>query len=168
MRKPTKKAVAAAKRALAAEDEARERARITSVDSPAAAENARRSSLPSEHPEHVCGMSCDGQDGANSYCARLRAKLFSVTKVDALLAVSKVVGGRPVRWAKYDRTLEVFDADLKDRHALLRGIYVKWSTFDGMAGNTPVVIFHSIQQTSDLYSDFRAEFRRSTGTVRRK
>ena len=39
-------------------------------------ENHRRSSLPSEHPDHICGIMCDGQDGSNSDCARLRRKLF--------------------------------------------------------------------------------------------
>lgn len=41
------------------------------------AESSRsRDSLPSEHPDHVCGLMCDGQDGSNSQCARLRTKLF--------------------------------------------------------------------------------------------
>lgn len=32
--------------------------------------------LPPEHPEHICGIRCDGQDGASSYCSRIRRKLF--------------------------------------------------------------------------------------------
>ena len=40
------------------------------------AENRRRNHLPSEHPEHICGVMCDGQDGYSSYCARIRRKLF--------------------------------------------------------------------------------------------
>lgn len=39
-------------------------------------ENARRSNLPPEDPDHICGMMCDGQDGSNSDCARIRRKLF--------------------------------------------------------------------------------------------
>lgn len=39
-------------------------------------ENARRSNLPSEDPERIHGIFCDGQDGGSSYCMRLRAKLF--------------------------------------------------------------------------------------------
>ena len=39
-------------------------------------ENARRSKLPPEDRDHICGMGCDGQDGSNSYCSRLRRKLF--------------------------------------------------------------------------------------------
>lgn len=43
-------------------------------------ENSRRSSLPSEHPDHICGMLCDGQDGWTSHCYRLRDKLFGKAK----------------------------------------------------------------------------------------
>ena len=81
VKKPTKKQkveadrVTAAKMEILAEDEA---ARLR-IDTPerraAAAESMRRASLPSEDKEHICGMSCDGQDGSNSYCARLRRKL---------------------------------------------------------------------------------------------
>ncbi len=39
------------------------------------ADTNRRSNLPSEHPEHICGVICDGADG-NGYCNRIRAKLF--------------------------------------------------------------------------------------------
>lgn len=31
---------------------------------------AERSRLPGWHPQHVCGLYCDGQDGASSVCAR--------------------------------------------------------------------------------------------------
>ena len=40
------------------------------------AENAHRSNLPPEDPDHICGMMCDGQDGRNSDCCRIRVKLF--------------------------------------------------------------------------------------------
>ena len=36
--------------------------------------------LPSEHPDHVCGILCDGQAGPTSYCYRLRQKLFGKKK----------------------------------------------------------------------------------------
>ena len=39
-------------------------------------ETSRRSKLPSEDIDHIHGISCDGQDGASSYCIRLRMKLF--------------------------------------------------------------------------------------------
>lgn len=39
-------------------------------------ENARRSNLPPEHPEHLCGWMCDGQDGWSSDCCKIRTKLF--------------------------------------------------------------------------------------------
>lgn len=38
-------------------------------------ENNRRSHLPSEDPEHICGIFCDGQDGQSSMCWRVRDKL---------------------------------------------------------------------------------------------
>lgn len=41
-----------------------------------AEENARRSNLPPEHPDHICGIMCDGQDGTNSDCCKIRMKLF--------------------------------------------------------------------------------------------
>jgi hypothetical protein len=71
---PTPEQIEAAVREIEAEDKAA-RARIREYD-PVAAENGRRSQLPSEHPEHIHGMMCDGQDGMNSYCERLRRKLF--------------------------------------------------------------------------------------------
>lgn len=76
MRRPSASEVAAAKRAIAAEDEVARQLRERPEQIAAAAENSRRSRLPSEHPDHICGLSCDGQDGQNSYCARLRRKLF--------------------------------------------------------------------------------------------
>lgn len=74
MKKPTKAQVAAAEAEIDAEDL---RPRVYNVDEERViAENARRSSLPSEDPEHIHGMMCDGQDGMSSYCERLREKLF--------------------------------------------------------------------------------------------
>lgn len=75
MKKPTKRQVEIAKVEICEED--RRARRVHSVKSEQViAENHRRSSLPSEDPEHVHGMLCDGQDGMNSYCERLREKLF--------------------------------------------------------------------------------------------
>lgn len=42
--------------------------------------------LPSEDPNHTCGMHCDGQDGTNSYCARIRRKLFGGILLSSLLS----------------------------------------------------------------------------------
>lgn len=39
-------------------------------------ESRRRTSLPPEHPDHTCGMMCDGQDGQSSNCYKIRMKLF--------------------------------------------------------------------------------------------
>jgi hypothetical protein len=32
------------------------------------------SRIPSWHPQHICGIFCDGQDGASSQCARDKRK----------------------------------------------------------------------------------------------
>lgn len=73
---PTPEQITAAKNEIKEEDRRAEEARRTPERLAAEAENYRRSSLPSEHPDHLCGLMCDGQDGSNSYCARLRFKLF--------------------------------------------------------------------------------------------
>lgn len=62
--------VAAAKKELAAENEEIERRRVESMKNYVAPVP-----LPSDHPDHFCNMYCDGQDGSNSECARLRRKL---------------------------------------------------------------------------------------------
>ena len=74
MKTPTTEQIETAKREIAEED-ARAR-RMSAKDEAVVAETRRRSQLPSEHPEHIHGMMCDGQDGDNSYCARIRRKLF--------------------------------------------------------------------------------------------
>lgn len=76
--RPTKAEVTDAKREIAEEDERAEAAARLRRASAAVveAENERRAKLPSEHPDHICGVRCDGQDGMNSRCARLRVKLF--------------------------------------------------------------------------------------------
>lgn len=76
-RRPTKRQIAKAKAEIRREDEARMR-RLNSdpVRKAQEKEIERRASLPSEHPDHICGRMCDGQDGSNSECARLRDRLF--------------------------------------------------------------------------------------------
>ena len=69
MKLPSKRAVAQAKR------EVKEEIRIAEEQKRARSRKLL-DGLPSEHPDHVCGLMCDGQDGASSYCARLRFKLF--------------------------------------------------------------------------------------------
>lgn len=76
MRKPTKKQVAKAKAEIEAENKKSREYTETPEYVAACEENSRRASLPSEDPEHIHGMMCDGQDGSNSYCDRLRNKLF--------------------------------------------------------------------------------------------
>lgn len=78
MKKPTKRQVEAADQEIVAEDEAARQLLVldTAKNLIAATAKSRRSRLPSEHPDHICGLACDGQDGQNSYCARLRRKLF--------------------------------------------------------------------------------------------
>ena len=77
MQMPTEQQIAAARLEMEQEDRAREKAEHTLERETIVEENNRRSNLPSEHPEHMCGMMCDGQDGWNSDCARVRRKLFS-------------------------------------------------------------------------------------------
>lgn len=69
--------VAIAKAEIEREDrETARRAALREItDAPILAETARRARLPPEDPDHICGMMCDGQDGQNSHCARLRRKL---------------------------------------------------------------------------------------------
>lgn len=64
-----------AKAEIAAEDEEQRRRNDDPERRRIEAETSRRSSLPSEDREHIHGMMCDGQDGWNSYCDRLRRKL---------------------------------------------------------------------------------------------
>lgn len=66
---------AAVARALA-EVDAEDRATVEHNSEVARQMSTRPRDLPSEHPDHTCGLHCDGQDGRNSRCARIRAKLF--------------------------------------------------------------------------------------------
>jgi hypothetical protein len=38
--------------------------------------------LPGWHPDHICGLHCDGQDGKNSQCAQEKASAQSPTALD--------------------------------------------------------------------------------------
>jgi len=68
---PSPEQIAKAQQEIKEEDEAaRRKIQLAELD--------RRTSLPSEHPDHLHGLHCDGQDGCNSYCVRLRKKLFGV------------------------------------------------------------------------------------------
>lgn len=59
-------------------------------------ENSRRSNLPMEDPEHICGLFCDGQDGSNSDCCLVRTKLFGQWHLsDEEIARVKKVGTAP-------------------------------------------------------------------------
>lgn len=73
---PTKDEVERAKREIAEEDVVRVSKYNTPEVFAVIEENNRRTRLPSEHPDHLHGLMCDGQDGMNSYCERLRRKLF--------------------------------------------------------------------------------------------
>ena len=73
---PSPEEVARVQAEILAEDEAHAKAQDTPERRAQAAEVSRRAGLPSEHPEHIHGLRCDGQDGQSSYCERLRAKLF--------------------------------------------------------------------------------------------
>lgn len=76
MKKPTKAQIDKARAEIAAEDKATQEYYESPEVQASCEENNRRANLPSEHPDHICGIRCDGQDGWTSYCARLRIKLF--------------------------------------------------------------------------------------------
>lgn len=82
---------------------------------------------------------------------------------DIPFAVSRLIGNRPVRWAKsvgdYDgreRTLQVFNADVSDRRALDEAIDSCRSLFELAADGPFVIIFYSTSQSAERYADFIA------------
>lgn len=87
MKKPTKRQVDQAAMEIAEED--RRAAKVREQLPNHISEINRRSNLPPEHPDHICGMMCDGQDGSNSYCARLRWKLFGDKGAKVSLSVEQ-------------------------------------------------------------------------------
>lgn len=81
--------------------------------------------------------------------------------------VSRLLEWRPVRWAMpvgdYDgreRTLEVFNADVRDQRRLLVEIDQNRSTLAEAAGGPIIVIFHSVKQTEERYQEFVRSFPR--------
>lgn len=84
-----------------------------------------------------------------------------LTREEIPLAVSRLVGGRPVLWAhpifKYDgcdRTLRVLNADAKDQLDLLSAIERDRSRLEPVVGGPLVVIFHSVKQSAERYAEF--------------
>lgn len=75
-----------------------------------------------------------------------------------------LMGGRPVRWAHerdsigdYDgreRTLEVFNADVKDQRQLLRRLRPMRADLELAVGGPVIVIFHTTTESTRLYADF--------------
>ena len=82
--------------------------------------------------------------------------------------VSRLIGGRPVRWAPArrlvgdydgrDRTLQVFNADPRDQRALLDVLDEKRDLLRAAAGGPLVIIFHSVRQSMERYGDFVKHF----------
>lgn len=87
---------------------------------------------------------------------------------DVPQAVSKRMGGRPVRWAPaeqligdYDgreRTLEVFLADAKEQLGLRAAIEDIWTDLRQAAGGPIVLIFHTTKESQRLHAAFLREF----------
>lgn len=80
------------------------------------------------------------------------------------LVVSGIIDGRPVRWAPpkrlvgdydgRDRTLQVFNADPRDQRQLLDAIDAQRGPLEEAAGGPLVIIFHSVKQSAERYSEF--------------
>lgn len=89
-----------------------------------------------------------------------------MTRAEVPLAVSRLIGGRPVRWFepvfKYDgcdRTLQVFNADAKDQLGLLRVIEGARARLEPAAGGLIIVIFHSVKQSAERHAEFVNQWR---------
>lgn len=74
-RKPTKSQIEKAWKEIHEEDTSRHEKMNSPEVQRRIMEINRKSNLPSDDPEHICGPRCDGQDGQSSYCYRLRSKL---------------------------------------------------------------------------------------------
>ena len=79
--------------------------------------------------------------------------------------VSGIFDWRPVRWATpvgdydgRDRTLHVFNADLRDQRRLLVELDHKRKELEDAAGGPIIIIFHSVNQTAERYGDFARSF----------
>lgn len=88
-------------------------------------------------------------------------------------AVSRLVGGRPVRWVPparligdYDgreRTLQIFNADSKDQRRLLDEVDAAREPLEKAAGGPLVLIFHSVKQSEARFADFVRAFPKLIG-----
>jgi len=84
--------------------------------------------------------------------------------------VSRILGGRPVRWTPperrvgdYDgreRTLHVFNVDVKEQRSVLERIDGHRASLEEAAGGPLVIVFHSVKQSSERYADFLRSFPR--------
>jgi hypothetical protein len=82
--------------------------------------------------------------------------------------VSRVLGGRPVRWSdpgrvaeSYDgraRTLQVFNADAKEQRRLLAEIDRHKKVLEAAVDGPLVVIFHSRKQSQERHAAFIHSF----------
>jgi hypothetical protein len=92
-----------------------------------------------------------------------------MSRADVPFFVSKLMGGRPTRWAPQDlacgdydgrgQTLEVFLADARDQLALLGAIdEAKWAELEAAAGGPIVYLFHTTKESHARYADFLREF----------
>jgi len=87
---------------------------------------------------------------------------------DVPLAVSRLMGDRPVRWAKagtfipaydgHDRTLEVFNAEAKDQLDLVKSMRSKKKALEAAAEGPLTIIFHSVKPSAEKHGDFLLEF----------
>jgi len=90
-----------------------------------------------------------------------------MTREKVPFLVSRLIDCRPVRWATpvgdYDgreRTLHVFNADLRDQRRLLAEIDRNRKPFEEAAGGPLLIIFHSAKQTQERYAEFARSFPR--------
>jgi hypothetical protein len=87
---------------------------------------------------------------------------------DVPYLVSRLMGGRPARWAPaertlgdYDgreRTLEVFNAAPKDQLGLLAALRSERANLKEAAGGAIVFIFHTEEESARLYAEFVGGF----------
>jgi hypothetical protein len=71
---------------------------------------------------------------------------------DFLYRVSRVLGGRPVRWARWwTSTLEVFFADAVEQRELLHVFRPYRAEFEKVVNGPISIVFHSCSETQRLY-----------------
>jgi hypothetical protein len=86
-----------------------------------------------------------------------------MTRDDIPRQVAALLGGRPVRWLPRDRllvdfdgsmrTLEVFNADSKEQHELLRALRPQRAALEAAVGGPIIIIFHTEAESRRLYAD---------------